>query len=95
MRKRTKAIDIVEYTLKQKMGWICSKNEGQYVDQTLHGVATKERGEIKRTAKQRMVRRHNKEGGLHLEQESNRQKTMEGTDGGLHPAVDGQSLGER
>ena len=40
-------------------------------------------------------RRHNKEGGNHLEQESNRQKTMEGTDGGLHPAVDGQSLGER
>ena len=30
-----------------------------------------------------------------MEQESNRQKTMEGTDGGLHPAVDGQSQGER
>ena len=36
-----------------------------------------------------------KEGGYHREQESNRQKTMEGTDGGLHPAVDGQSPGER
>ena len=35
-----------------------------------------------------------KEGGSHLEQESNRQKTMEDIDGGLHPAVDGQSLGE-
>ena len=44
---------------------------------------------------QKMARRHNKEGGNHLEQESNRQKTMEGSDGGLHPAVDGQSLGER
>ena len=29
-----------------------------------------------------------------MKQESNRQKTMEGIDGGLHPAVDGQSLGE-
>ena len=30
-----------------------------------------------------------------MEQESNRQKTMEDIDGGLHPAVDGQSVGER
>ena len=30
-----------------------------------------------------------------MEQESNRQKTMENIDGGLHSAVDGQSLGER
>ena len=64
------------------------------MDQTLHRVATKEREEIKRTTMQKMARRHNKEGGNHLEQESNRQKTMEYTDGGLHPAVDGQSLGE-
>ena len=45
--------------------------------------------------KQKMARRHNREGGNHLDQKSNRQKTMEDTDGGLHPAVDGQSLGER
>ena len=32
------------------------------------------------------------EGGNHLEQENNRQRTMKGIDGGLHPAVDGQSL---
>ena len=30
-----------------------------------------------------------------VKQESNRQRTMEGIDGGLHPAVDGQSLRER
>ena len=30
-----------------------------------------------------------------MKQESNRQKTMEDIDGGLHPAVDGQSLDER
>ena len=44
---------------------------------------------------QKMARRHEQEGGNHLEQESNRQKTMEDVGGGLHPAVDGQSLGER
>ena len=60
----------------------------------MHRVATKEREEIKRTTKQKMARRHSKEGGNHLEQESNRQMTMEGIDGGLHPAVDGQSLGK-
>ena len=61
----------------------------------LHRVATKEREEIKRTIKQNMARRLNKEGGNHLEQEGNRQKTMEDMDGWLHPAVDVQSLGER
>ena len=70
------------------MGRTYSKNEGQL-------VATEEREEIKRTTKQKMARRHTKEGGNHLEQERNRQRTMEGIDGGLHPAVDGQSLGER
>ena len=57
-------------------------------------VATKEREEIKRTIMQKMARRHNKEGGNHLEHESNRQNAMEDIDGGMHPAVDGQSLGE-
>ena len=77
------------------MGRTCSKNEGQQTDQTLHRVATKEREEIKRMTMQKMARRHNREGGNHLEQESNRQTTMEDIDGGLHPAVDGQSLGDR
>ena len=65
------------------------------MDQTLHRVATKEREEIKRTTKQKMARRHNKEGGNHLDKESDRQRTMEGIDGELHLAVDGQSLGKR
>ena len=72
------------YRPKVETGRTHSKNEGQQVDQTLHGVATKEREEIKRTTMQKMVRRHNMEGGNHLEQESNRQKTMENIDGGLH-----------
>ena len=65
------------------------------MDQTLHRVATNEREEIKGTTKQKMARRHNKLGGNRLDQESNRERTMEGIDGGLHPAVEGQSLGER
>ena len=60
------------------------------MDQTLHGVAAKEREVIKGTTKQKMARRNSKEGGNHLEQESNSQKTMDGIDGGLHPAVDGK-----
>ena len=78
-----------------EMGRTYSKNEGQKVDQTLHTVASKEREEIKRATKQKMARRHNKEAGNHPEEESNRQMTMEDIDGGLHPAVDGQRLGER
>ena len=58
-------------------------------------MATKEREEIKRMTKPKMARRHNKDGGNHLDQESDRQGTMEGIDGRLHPAVDEQSLGER
>ena len=69
-----------------------SKNEEQQMDKTLHKVATKEREEIKGTTKKKMARRHSKEGGNHLEHESNRQKTMEGIDGRLHPPVGGQSL---
>ena len=65
------------------------------MDQTLHSVATKEREEIKRTTKQKMAERHNTEGRNHLEQKSNRQRTIKDIDGGQHPAVDGQSLGEK
>ena len=64
------------------------------MDQTLHRVATKEREEIKGTTKQKMAGRQSKEGGTHLEQDTFRQTTKEGIDGGLHPAVDGQGLSE-
>ena len=58
------------------------------MDQTLNTLATKEREETKWTTKKKMTRQQTKERG-------NRQKTTEDIDGGLHPAVDGQSLGER
>ena len=57
-------------------------------------MTTKEREEIKGTTTQKTARRHNKEGGNHLNQESNRQKTVEDTDGEPHPVVDGHSIGE-
>ena len=52
------------------MGQTYSKNEGQQVDQTLHRVAAKEREEIQGMTKQKMARRHNKEGGNHLDQKA-------------------------
>ena len=58
-------------------------------------MATKDRVEIKGTRKQKMARHYSKDGGNHLELESSRRTTMEGIDGGLHPAVDGQNPGER
>ena len=58
-------------------------------------MATNEREEIKGMTKQEMAIQYSKEGGNHLKQESKSQRTTEGIDGGLHPAVDGQSLGER
>ena len=53
-----------------EMGKTYSKNEGQQMDETLPRVATKERKEIKL----KMARQHSKEGGNHLEQESNRRQ---------------------
>ena len=69
-RKRTKIIDIIEYTLKQKWKWaghIARMKDNTRVDQALHRVATKEREEIKGTTKQKMARRHNGEVGIHLD----------------------------
>ena len=80
---------------KKEIGCTYRKNEGQYVDQTLHRVATKEREEIKGTTMQKMARRHNEEGTTWNRKATDRKQCPEGIDGGLHPAVDGQSLGER
>ena len=72
-----------------------ARTEESRLTKTLHAGTTKEREEIKATTKQKMARRRGKEGGNHLEQDSVRQKLLEGIDGGLHPAVDGQRPGER
>ena len=88
---RSTMIDILQYTLKQEIefGRTHCKNKGQLMDQTLHRVATKEREEIKGTTKQKMARRHSKEEGNRLEQESKRQKTMEGfVEGNIRQRMD-------
>ena len=97
IRRRTKIIDITEYTMKQKWRW--AGHTARMKDNRLTKRCTERqprRGKrFKRTAKQKTARRHNKEGGNHLDQESNRQKTVEDIDGGLFPKVGEQSLGER
>ena len=95
-RKRTKITDIIDYTLKQKWKW------AGYIARMKDNRWTKcctewqpRRGEISRG---RPTRRWQddiaRKEGNHLEQESNKQTAMEGLDGGLHAAVEGQSLGE-
>ena len=58
--------------------WTYSKNERQQMDQAMHRVATKDREKIKRTTKQKVTGRQNKEGGNHAEQDRIRQMQMEG-----------------
>ena len=58
-------------------------------------MATMKSEEINGTTKQKMARRHGNEGENPMERKSNRQRIMEGIDGGLYPAVDGQRLGVR
>ena len=93
IRKRTKITDIIESTLKQKWRWaghIARTKDNRW---TKHSTEWQPRR--RKRSRGRPSRRHNKEGGNHLDQESYRQTTMEDIDGRLHPAVDGQSLGER
>ena len=64
------------------------ETERQQTDQAVHRLATQERDKIQRTTQQRAVGGLSNEGGNHLEQDSTGQTTVEGSDGGLHPAVD-------
>ena len=54
IRKRTKIIDIIEHTLKQKWKW--AGHIARLEDKAMHRVATKEREEVQRTTKQKMAR---------------------------------------
>ena len=98
IRKKTpKKIDITEYTLTQKWRW--AGHIARMKDNWWPKRCTEWQPRRVKRSRGRPSRRWQddiaKEEGNHLEQESNRQKTMEDIDGGLHPAVDGQSLGER
>ena len=65
-----RSIMTLEYTLKQK--WKCAGHMARMKDQALPTVVIKEWKEIKGMTTQKMSRRHNKEGGSQMEQESNR-----------------------
>ena len=55
IRKRTKIIDIIEYTLKQKWKWaghIARLKDNRWTRR----LAAKEREEVERTTKQKMAR---------------------------------------
>ena len=96
IRKRTKTIDIIEYTLKEKWRWaghIARMKDNRWTKRCTEWQPR--RGKIIRGRPSRGWQDDIKEGGSHLEQESTRQKTMEDTDGGVHPVVDLQSQSER
>ena len=66
IRKRTKVIDITEYTLKQKWKWaghIARLKDNRWTKRCTEWQPR--RG--KRTTKQKMARWHNREGGNHLD----------------------------
>ena len=57
IRKRTDhRYHIIHTETKVEMGRSYSKIKGQYVDKTMHRVATKKREEVERTTKQKMAR---------------------------------------
>ena len=95
-KKGPKINDIIESILKQKRKW------AGYIARMKNNRRTKpctewqpkrvkrSRGRLSRRWKDDIV----KDWGKHLKQDSIRQATMVGIDGGLHPAVDGQRPSE-
>ena len=69
IRKRTKIIDIIEYTLKQKWKWaghIARLEDNRWTKRCTEWQPRR----VKRSRgrhKQKMARRHNREGGNHLD----------------------------
>ena len=61
----------------------------------MHTVVAQQKKVITGTTSRRCQDHIAKKKGATWKKENNRQKTMGDIDGGLHPAVDGQSLGER
>ena len=82
------------FSFYELYSWTYSEIEGQQIDQEVHRIVTKENEQIQRTAKQKVTGWHRKEKGNYPEQDSIGQTTVESTDWGLHPAVDGQRLSE-
>ena len=95
IRKRTQITDIIEHTLKQKWkraGYVARMKDNRWTNR-----CTEWQPRRRKRSRRRLSRRwqHDIARKDHLEQESNRQRTTEEIDGGLHPAANEQSLGER
>ena len=87
IRNRTKIVDTIECTPKQKWRWAGPEWR------TIGGPNAAQRQPMRRE------RSRGRPSGRRQDditrKEGTTQKTMEDIDGGLHPAVDGQSLDER
>ena len=93
IRKRTKITDIIEYTLKQKWRWaghIAKMKDNRWTTEWRPRRGKRWRGRPSRRWQDDKTRKE----GTTWVRKSNRQTTMEDTDGELHLAVDGQSLFE-
>ena len=96
IRNRTKIIDITEYTLKQKWRW--AGHIARMMDNGWTKRSTEWQPRRGKRSRGRPSRRWQDDITRKEETTWNRKatdkRTMEDTDGGLHPAVDGQSHGE-
>ena len=96
IRKRTKIIDIIEYTLKQKWKWaghIPRIKDNRWTKRCTEWQPRRGKRSRGRPSRRWQDDITEKEGTTWI-REASRQTTMEDIDGGLHPSVDGQSLDE-
>ena len=90
IRKRTKIIDIIEYTLEQKWkraGHIARMKDNRWTKRFTEWQPRRRKRPRGRPSRWQDADITRKEGITWI-RKSNRQKTMEDTDGGLHPTVD-------
>ena len=95
LRKSTKTIDIIEYTLKQKWRWaghIARMKDNRWTKRCTEWQPRRGKRSMGRPSRRWQDDVTRKEGTTWIRKAT---EAMEDIDGGLHPAVDGQSLGER
>ena len=99
IRKRTKIIDIIEHTLKQKWKWaghIARLKDNRWTRRCTEWQPRRGKRSRGRPSRRWQDDITEKEGTTWIRKVIfySRQTKMEDIDGGLHPAVDGQSLDE-
>ena len=96
IRKRTKIIEIMKCTLKQKWGW--AGHIARMKDNRRTKCCTEwqlRRGKRSRGRRSRLQDDKTRKEATTWNRKSNRQRTIESIDGEIHSTVDGQRLGER